>query len=82
MVSFISSLVLGLLAGYLACRIMGQGSDLVLNLIVGVVGSIIGNFLCRIIGIYAYGWIAQLLISIVGACVLLWVVHVVVGRRR
>lgn len=82
MFSFISSLVLGLLAGYLACQIMGHGSSLVRNLVVGVVGSAIGNFLFGLIGIHAYKWIGQLLVSIVGACVLLWLVNYLTDRRH
>lgn len=82
MFSILSSLVLGLVAGYIACRIMHLGGDLVLNLIVGVVGSGIGNALFGLLGIYAYSWVGDLIFSVIGACVLLWVVNYLVRRFR
>ncbi|MCC8063853.1 MAG: GlsB/YeaQ/YmgE family stress response membrane protein [Clostridiales bacterium] len=82
MFSILSTLILGLLAGYLACRIMGQGSSMVMNLIVGVVGAAIGSFLFSLIGIYAYSWIGQLLVAIIGACVLLWLVNYISSHRH
>ncbi len=80
--SFFSTLVLGLLAGYLACRIMGHGSSLMMNLVVGVVGAAIGSFLFSLVGLYAYGWIGRLLVATVGACVLLWLVNYISGHLR
>ncbi|MCD8086164.1 MAG: GlsB/YeaQ/YmgE family stress response membrane protein [Clostridiales bacterium] len=82
MFSLISTLILGLLAGYLACRIMGHGSSMVMNLIVGVIGVGVGSFLFSLVGIYAYSWIGQLLVAIVGACVLLWLVNYLAGHLR
>lgn len=82
MLSFFSSIVLGLVAGYVACRIMNLGSDLILNLIVGVIGSAVGNGLFGLLGIYTYSWIGKLLFSIIGACILLAVVNYLVKRYR
>ncbi|MCD8367730.1 MAG: GlsB/YeaQ/YmgE family stress response membrane protein [Clostridiales bacterium] len=82
MFSILSTLILGLLAGYLACRIMGHGSSMVMNLVVGVIGATIGSFLFSLVGIYAYSWIGQLLVAIVGACVLLWLVNYLSGHLR
>jgi uncharacterized membrane protein YeaQ/YmgE (transglycosylase-associated protein family) len=40
---FIGFLIIGLIAGYLAERIMrGQGAGLVINLIVGIIGAYLG----------------------------------------
>jgi uncharacterized membrane protein YeaQ/YmgE (transglycosylase-associated protein family) len=42
---FIGFLIIGLIAGYLAERIMrGQGAGLVINLIVGIIGAYLGGF--------------------------------------
>ncbi len=82
MFNILSTLILGLLAGYLACRIMGHGSSMVMNLIVGVVGAGVGSFLFSLVGIHADSWIGQLLVAIVGACVLLWLVNYLAGHLR
>lgn len=77
----LSSLILGLLSGYIACQIMHQRSGMVLNLIIGVVGAGIGNFLFGLFGLTSYSWLGDLLVSIVGACVLLWLVNYLMSRR-
>lgn len=82
MLSFFSSIVLGLLAGYVACRIMHLSGNLILNLIVGVIGSAVGNGVFNLLGIYAHSWIGNLIFSIIGACILLWVVNYLVKLRR
>ncbi len=70
--SFIWFLLIGVLAGWIAGKIMhGNGFGFFGNMIVGVVGAIIGGFLFRIIGFHAIGTIASLITAIVGAIVLL-----------
>ena len=71
----IAFLIIGLVAGWLAGVIMkGRGFGLVGNLIVGVLGALIGGFLFRLIGFTAGGLIADLIVSVVGALVLLYLV--------
>ena len=65
-------IVIGLVAGFLAAQIMGSKSDLLTNLIVGVVGAVVGGFLAGLIGIAAYGLIGQLIVATIGAVVLIW----------
>ena len=49
--SLIATLLVGLIAGYLASRIMKTGSDLVTNLVIGILGSLIGGYLTqRLVG--------------------------------
>ena len=42
------------------------------NIILGVVGGVIGSVLLRIIGIHASGFIGGTIVSIIGACILVW----------
>ncbi len=68
-------LLIGIAAGWLAGQIMkGRGFGLLGNLIVGVVGSLLGSFLFRLIGLAAYGLLARLLMAVVGAVVLLYLI--------
>lgn len=70
--SIIWFILIGLVAGFLAAQIMGSRSDLVTNLIVGVVGAVIGGFLSGLVGIAAYGLIGQLIVATIGAVILIW----------
>ena len=68
-------LIIGLIAGWLAGRIMkGKGFGLVGNLIVGVVGAILGGFLFGVLGLQAVGLIGELIAALVGAIILLLII--------
>ena len=51
---------------------MESEGSLVRNIILGVVGGVIGSVLLRIIGIHASGFIGGTIVSIIGACILVW----------
>jgi len=71
-------LLIGLLAGWLAGQIMkGRGFGLLGNLVVGVVGAVLGGFLLGILGLHGYGLIGSLVTALIGAVVLLWVVSMI-----
>ena len=68
-------LLIGLLAGYLACHIMrGRGFGLGGNLVIGVIGALVGGYLFRWLGISFHGTLGTLLMAMVGAMVLLFVI--------
>jgi uncharacterized membrane protein YeaQ/YmgE (transglycosylase-associated protein family) len=71
-------LIVGVVAGYLAGKIMkGKGFGLLGDLIVGVIGSFIGVWVFGLLGIYTAGILGLLIASIVGALLLLYVVRLV-----
>ena len=71
--SIVYLLLIGLCAGWLAGQITKGGSfGIVNNLIVGVIGAVLGGVLFRLIGLHAYGLVGQLVIATVGALVLLF----------
>ncbi len=75
---FIIDILIGLTAGWLAGRIMkGSGYGLAGNLIVGVIGALIGPFIFAIIGIPLSGLLGELIMAIVGAVALIYVVRLV-----
>ncbi|HXV62843.1 MAG TPA: GlsB/YeaQ/YmgE family stress response membrane protein [Vicinamibacteria bacterium] len=68
-------LIIGLAAGWLAGQIMkGRGFGLAGNLVVGVIGAVVGGFLFGAFGISSSGTIGSLVTATVGAVVLLWIV--------
>lgn len=68
----LSMLAVGALAGWIAGRLMGEETGLVRNIVVGVAGSFVGGALFSLLGFYAYGVVANLIVSVVGACLFLW----------
>ena len=69
----IGFLVIGLVAGFLAERIMkGKGSGLVINMVVGVVGALIGGSLSGFLKLSFHGLIGTLISATVGAVILLF----------
>jgi uncharacterized membrane protein YeaQ/YmgE (transglycosylase-associated protein family) len=79
-------LVLGLIAGFLASRVMrGGGYGIVGDIVVGLVGAFIGGWLAGLLGLGANGFIGSLIIAFIGACLLIAILHAVTGgfgRRR
>jgi uncharacterized membrane protein YeaQ/YmgE (transglycosylase-associated protein family) len=70
------TIVIGILAGYIAGLIMkGRGMGVWIDLLVGIVGSMLGGWLFAIVGLAAYGLVARLIMAVVGAVVLLWLVR-------
>ena len=72
-------LLLGATAGWIAGRIMeGGGFGLLGNVIVGVIGSVLGKFLAGKVGFGAdAGIFTSLLIATVGAVILLFFVGII-----
>ena len=63
----IISIILGALIGWIASKLMGTKGGLIRNLILGVVGSAVGNWL----GLAATGSVGAILIGVGGACVVI-----------
>jgi uncharacterized membrane protein YeaQ/YmgE (transglycosylase-associated protein family) len=68
-------LIVGLIAGYIASRLSGQRRSLVQNLVVGVVGAMVGGLLFWAVGLQATGLIGALVIATVGSVVLLFLLN-------
>jgi uncharacterized membrane protein YeaQ/YmgE (transglycosylase-associated protein family) len=80
-------IIIGALAGWIGSKIMGtdarQGG--LANIIVGVVGAVIGGFLTSVLfGDLKgnNGFIASFFVSLLGACVVIGIWKAIAGRRR
>lgn len=71
--SLIIFLVVGLIARALASYIMGRQQDLLINLLIGVIGAVVGGFLAGLLGIAAYGLIGEIIVATLGAILCIWV---------
>ena len=78
MIYLVWVIVIGILAGWIAGKIMrGRGFGLLGDLIVGVIGSLLGSFIFGLLGLGAYGLIGRLVVAIVGALILLWLIRLI-----
>ncbi len=71
--------IVGLIAGFLAGKVMkGGGFGVVMDIIVGIVGAMIGGWVFGLVGIFpGGGLIGSILVAFVGACILLWIVRLI-----
>jgi uncharacterized membrane protein YeaQ/YmgE (transglycosylase-associated protein family) len=66
-------IVVGLVAGWAAGKIMkGGGYGTVMDIVLGIVGAVVGGWLMGILGIYAGGLIGTIIVAIIGAVFLIW----------
>lgn len=66
-------LAIGAVAGWLAGTLVkGGGFGLLWNIVIGVVGSVLGGFLFGVLGLSAGGLIGSIVTATVGAIVLLY----------
>jgi uncharacterized membrane protein YeaQ/YmgE (transglycosylase-associated protein family) len=80
--NWIWAIIIGLLAGFLAGKVVkGHGFGLLGNLIVGVIGALVGGFIFTLIGIAPSNLLGDLICSFVGAVVLLWLLGFVGGKK-
>lgn len=75
-------IVIGIVAGWLAEQVMGRNHGLLTNLVVGVVGALLGGFVAgSLLGIPVGGFnLVTLLVAFLGACLLLFLLGLV--KRR
>jgi uncharacterized membrane protein YeaQ/YmgE (transglycosylase-associated protein family) len=82
--SILAWIVLGLIAGFIGSKIVNKsGEGVFLDIILGIIGAVVGGWLfnafgmSRVTGLNIY----SLLVSVVGAVVVLFVYHALTGRR-
>ena len=77
---FIAWIIIGIVAGWLAEKIMKRDHGLLTNLIVGIIGALIGGFVAGALGISWGGWIGSTVIATIGAVILLFLLGLI--KRR
>jgi uncharacterized membrane protein YeaQ/YmgE (transglycosylase-associated protein family) len=76
-------LAVGLIAGFLASRVMrGGGYGLIGDIVVGIIGAFIGGWLAGLLGLGSFGLIGTIVVAFLGACILIAILHAVSGRSR
>jgi uncharacterized membrane protein YeaQ/YmgE (transglycosylase-associated protein family) len=79
--NIITLLIVGLVAGFLADKVVKNSYGLVGDLIVGVLGSFLGTWIFGQFGIGGGGLIEQIIYALIGAIVLLLVLNLLKRRK-
>jgi len=83
--SFVSWIVLGLVAGFIGSKLVNKtGEGLIRDILLGVVGAIIGGYLFNLFGASGVTGLNlySVLVAVVGAVVFLVAYHALFRRRR
>lgn len=82
--SILAWLVVGLVAGWIGSMLVNRGGEgMLMDIVLGVVGAIVGGFLFNMLGHSGVSGINlySIFVAVVGAVVVLVVYHAVVRRR-
>jgi len=71
-VGWIAAIIIGGLAGWLAEKFMNSNMGVFMNVILGIIGAIVANFILGLLHIQPLaGWLGYLITGFVGACLLI-----------
>jgi uncharacterized membrane protein YeaQ/YmgE (transglycosylase-associated protein family) len=77
------AIIIGLIVGAIAKFVM-PGKDpggIIITILLGIAGSFVGTLIGRTLGLYRNGQGAGIIMSILGAVLLLWIYRMIVARR-
>jgi uncharacterized membrane protein YeaQ/YmgE (transglycosylase-associated protein family) len=70
------AVIVGLIAGWLAGKVMkGGGYGTLMDVVLGIAGGVIGGFVFGLLGLSASGLTGSIIVSFVGAVILIWLVR-------
>jgi uncharacterized membrane protein YeaQ/YmgE (transglycosylase-associated protein family) len=76
------AIIIGLVAGWIAGKLMrGRGYGIIADIVLGLIGAIIGNWIFDRLGIRTSGHLGFLAMATVGAVLLVGAVHLLGGER-
>ena len=80
-VGWIMTIIIGAIAGWIAEKVMHAEHGLLTNIILGILGAVVLNFILALIFEETWGgWIGQLIIGAIGACILIAAYRAFKGR--
>lgn len=85
MIHFLAWIVLGLVAGFIASKIVNKtGSGLVMDVILGLIGAVVGGWLFKMFGMHgATGLdIWSLIVAVIGALIVMLAYHFIFRRGQ
>ena len=80
-VGFFTAILVGAIAGWLAERFTKSNMGLLANIVMGIIGAVVANFLLGLMGMQAYGFFGNLIAATVGAILVIVIYRAVTGNR-
>ena len=81
-VGWFMTIIIGAIAGRFAEKVMKADMGLLMNIIIGILGALLFNWLLSLImGEALVGWIGSLIAGFIGACILIFLARLVRGKR-
>ena len=81
--SIVVILLVGLVAGFAASHVVaGHGYGMIGDIVVGILGALLGFFLAGMLGIVMTGLLSEIIVAFIGAAILLAVLRLVTSRGR
>lgn len=72
-VGWLGAIIIGGLAGWIAEQVMDAQHGILTNIVLGIVGALVLNFILVLLtGGTLGGWIGQLIVGAIGAMLLIW----------
>ncbi len=80
--NLIGVLLAGLIAGWITGKLMhGAGYGLFADIVLGLIGAVIGQWIFMRLGIMAFGAIGFIAMAVVGAVILVGAIHLIRGSH-
>lgn len=71
-VGWIAAIIIGGFAGWLAEKFMNSNMGVLMNIVLGIVGAVIANYILSVLNLtLGGGWLAYLIAGFIGACILI-----------
>jgi uncharacterized membrane protein YeaQ/YmgE (transglycosylase-associated protein family) len=82
--TIIWAIIIGFIVGIVAKFLMPgrDGGGFIVTALLGIVGAVVATFIGRAMGLYGANESAGFIASVIGAIIVLFVYHLVAGRRR
>jgi uncharacterized membrane protein YeaQ/YmgE (transglycosylase-associated protein family) len=76
-------IIAGLIAGWLTGKLMrGRGYGILVDILLGLIGAVIGQTIFARLGIVLFGGIGFIATAVVGAVILVAIIHLIRGPDR
>ena len=79
---FIIFLIVGAVAGFLADKVVKNTFGRWVDMLIGIAGSFVGDFILGLFDYYADTVLLQVIVAFIGAVLLLLIINFVKGRSR
>ena len=74
------AVLLGAISGFIAGKIMKSEGGLLRDIVLGIIGGFVGDLVLELIGVSFSGYLGTIFVSVIGACLVIFVVNKVLRK--